>query len=164
MSNFISPYASGRWIGWLECPLTVAGVGPDQINARLFKSSGTTADANLKTYATLADALTGGMVECTFTNYPAGGKVYVASDFTITVNSPSAGITTAAFNTDPAFLTAGGASNDAVGRLGLFYRPSSGAANSAHRCIGWFDQTGSTNGTTYTCDFPSTGIGTAKNF
>lgn len=163
MSNFISVSATGRWIGWLECPLTVAGVGPDQINGRLFKASGTTADASLKPYATLADALTGGMVECTFTNYPAGGKVYASTDFTITLNDPSAGIVTPRFVTDPAFAVAGGASNDAVGRFGLFYRPSSGATNAQHRCIGWWDQTGTTNGTTYTVDFPATGIGTAKN-
>lgn len=161
MSNFISVSATGRWMGWLECPLTVAGIGPDQIVGHLFKSSGTTADASLKPYVTLADAITGGMVISTATNYAA--KVFAASDFTLTLNSPSAGIVTAAFVTDPVYATLGGASNDTYGRFGLFYRPSSGAANSAHRCIGWFDQSGTTNGTNYTVDFPSTGIGTAKN-
>lgn len=137
MGNIVSNYAKGRFIEWATLP-----VGTDNLIIVLFQSTGLPTDATLRDIQYLSGVTAAGAVEATFTNYAR--KVLSASDITVTVNTST---DTASFDVaDQTWTAAGGAANNTLGKLGVFYRRTSLDADSAIRCISFHDFAGATTG------------------
>lgn len=159
MSNDRSDYALGSWVEWMRCPRTRDSLGTDNIIAALLTSSGLPSAATFKGCQFFSNVFSAGAIEATAaTSYAR--NVYGSAAFSISVNTTTH-VTTVAWAANPTWSTLGGASNVAVGKVLLGYRRAPSDADSAISVIGWFDQTGNTNGTNYTPQFSSLIIGTA---
>ena len=151
MGNVLSNFAKGRFIEWASLP-----AGGDNLIIVLFKSAGLPADATLIDCQFLSDVVAAGAVVADFTNWAR--KVLSAVDITITVNTTT-NIATLDI-ADQTWASAGGASNNALGKFGVFYRKTSSDADTAIRCISFHDFVVTTTGVNLSAVVPSIGTAT----
>jgi hypothetical protein len=151
LSNFVFPYAKGRWVDKYSLLL-----GTDNIVVVVLQSGGLQADATLETYQFLSQLLTAGNVEATFTNYAR--HVLTGTSITVSVNT-STGVTTVDIS-DQVWNAAGGATNNTLGALLTCYRPTSASTDASVLLLTKHDFAVTTTGGNLTATIPS--IGTAQ--
>jgi len=125
MANPVFSSVTGRFVRYCDLAL-----GTDQLVIVLLKAAGLQADATLRNYTALSTLL-GSNTEATFTNY---ARKVVTSGITVTTDTTNHKNTVALAGWT--WTAAGGASNDALGKLLVCWRPTSGTADSG--CIQLF--------------------------
>lgn len=128
----------------------------DALIAVLFKSSGLVTDAALADYDDLAAVLAGATDECDFTGYARK----TLSTVTVTVDDASDRVDIDC--DDITWSTAGGAANNTIGKLGVFYDPDTTAGTDADLIpLTYHDVSATTDGTSLLVMIPSGGFARA---
>lgn len=136
MGNLIYTASKGRFVRY--CDLAT---GSDAIGVMLLTTTGLVADTTLQDYTTIAAMLTAGNTEATFTNY---ARKFFTSGITITPNFTANTNTISMSNFT--WTAAGGTTNNAIGKLVTYYRPTSLSADSACVPMTFHDLTATTTG------------------
>lgn len=128
----------------------------DALIAVLLKSTGLEADATLKDHDTLASVLAGGSTECDFTNYSRQTLTTVS----VTVDDTNDWVDID--SDDITWTSAGGASNNTIGKLLICYDGDTGAGTDADivPLYAW-DYSVTTDGNTLLVQPPAGGFGRA---
>jgi len=138
MSSIINNNALGRFVEKCSLPL-----GTDGILVIPLQNTALPTDAVLRNCANLGAVFTAGGLETTFTNYGAR-RVLAAADITITINTTTflVNVALAAQN----WAAAGGAVNNAITKIVIAYRPTSGTADSGCMVLATQDYSATTGG------------------
>jgi len=150
MANGIFNVAKGQIAYYASLPLT-----NDALIAVLLKSTGLVSDATMQDYQTLA-AILAGNTEADFTNYAR--KTLSSVSATVDYTNNWVDITAANFT----YTAAGGATNNAVGKLIIAYdNDTTAGTDTAIIPISYHDALFTTDGTDQTITIPSPGFARA---
>lgn len=142
MADKVCVWSKGRFVEWAD--LAKASAAGEALMVVLFKSSGIPTDAVLEDCKFLSDALTAGAVEADFTFTGSRRKVITGVDITVNVNTTT---NVASFDlADLTWAAAGGATQNTLAKLGVFFRRVSSDGDTAIRCISFHDFAGTTTG------------------
>lgn len=150
-SNFVFNITKGSLAYYGGLPAT-----NDAFKALLLTTTGLQADATLADHDTVAAILAAGNTEATFTNYAR----QTLSNVLVSVDDANDWVTLDC--DDISWVTAGGASNNTLGKLIIYYDPDTTAsadANNLPISAHSYDET--TSGTTLTVVIPATGFAKA---
>lgn len=125
MSDGVYNQAKGK--ARYYCEQAVGGSGGAALVAVLLKSGGLVADSVMADYDTLADILAGPSDEADFTGYAR--KPVTGASITITVDDVNDRVDIDM--PDITWATAGGATNNTLGKVVICYRPTTGSADNA---------------------------------
>lgn len=142
ISNLPCTYGLGKSIEKATLPR-----GTDNLVMVLFQSAGLPSDTTLRNAVSLQAMITAGAATATFSGY--AHKVLSASDISI-VYDMSTFSGKLSIPIAQVWNPAGGAVNNVIGKSGLFYRPTAGAALTDYLPLGIFDASGSASGGSYT--------------
>lgn len=154
MSNDLNDFAKGRWIQLATLPL-----GTDSLLVILLQSASLPTANTLKRTQFLSGVLstgTGAGLEATFTNYSR--QVIAAAGITITVNTTTDVVTLD--TADQVINSAGGATNNTLGKLILAYKPTSTSLDTAIPILTAHDFSAPTTGGNLTATIASIGTAT----
>jgi hypothetical protein len=150
MGDVVANISKGNLVNYANLPGAT-----DSLIAVLLKSSGLEADATLVDYDDLAALLAAANDECDFTNYARQtitAIVVTVDDTNNRVDIDCGDIT---------FTNAGGATNNAIGKLVLCYKPASGSADSAIIPMTFHDYVETTTGSTLQLQIAAAGFARA---
>lgn len=137
--------AKGSWAYLTQLPL-----GTDALEIMLLKTT-VVVDATMKDYATVA-AILAANTECTFTNY---ARLVVNSGITVATSNTTDNTTTTMSTWS--WLSAGGASNDAIVALIVSYRKTSSATDAQKIPLWYYPEATTTSGSNLATTFTGSG-------
>jgi hypothetical protein len=146
-SDFVFNVAKGKIGYYLGLP-----AASDAIRCLLLKSTGLEADATLADYDTVAALLAAANDECDFTNY-ARQALSTVSWTVDDVNDRADGDAD-----DISFATAGGATNNTIGKLVIYYDPDGTDTDANNVPLTAHDYDETTTGSTLNITLPSGGF------
>lgn len=149
MGDVVANIALGRFVHYATLP-----AANDALIVVLLKSSGLEADNTLRDYDDLAAVLAAANDEADFTNY---ARKSVTASVTVTVDDTNNRVDVDM--PDQTWTSAGGASNNTLGKLGICYDPdTTGGTDSTVVPLTWHDFVETTTGSDVTAVLAGAGF------